>query len=501
MVFSKKSDICIILLLFVAFNLCSQDWIEWQEIFASDGEINDKFGISVSIEVDIAAAGAFFDNDSTGAVYLFQRIGDQWEEQQKLIPSDAEIGDKFGASVCLSGDYLAISAYGVDDIQGAVYIFQNINSVWEEQTKILASDGTFDDVFGQDIYLSNSTLVVGAPGVDVNTGAAYVFQRNGNDWEELLKLIALDREQGDLFGMNVSMDEDYIAIAAPFDDITADCTGSVYIFHFENMSWIEQDKLTHFNQTGTGPFGTSVSISGDYVACGAFLDEGAYILSGSAYIFERNGSDWEDHVKLFAIDPIFFSFFGGNLLLAGDDLYVSASGNEYINGFVYHFKNDGNNWNELTRLCASDSTVNDGFGCSLSNYDNNLLIGAYGVGQFTGSAYLFINEDVGVENNNLNPLSQSIYLSNHPNPFNPSTEISFLISDFIETNSAEIGIYNLKGQKVRGIPINSSTNHPINSVTWNGTDQAGKPVSSGVYYYNLNINGETEAINKCLLLK
>jgi hypothetical protein len=43
MVFSKKSDICIILLLFVAFNLCSQDWIEWQEIFASDGEINDMF--------------------------------------------------------------------------------------------------------------------------------------------------------------------------------------------------------------------------------------------------------------------------------------------------------------------------------------------------------------------------------------------------------------------------------------------------------------------------
>jgi len=86
---------------------------------------------------------------------------------------------------------------------------------------------------------------------------------------------------------------------------------------------------------------------------------------------------------------------------------------------------------------------------------------------------------------------------NYPNPFNPSTTIEFSI----QTDSRiDLSIYNLKGQKIKTLTNNELTkgNH---SIVWNGVDESNNPVSSGIYYYKLNVNGKTEAVKKCLLLK
>ena len=91
-------------------------------------------------------------------------------------------------------------------------------------------------------------------------------------------------------------------------------------------------------------------------------------------------------------------------------------------------------------------------------------------------------------------------LSNYPNPFNPSTTISFSLTTEL-TESTELMIYNLKGQKVKTFRFNASTLQPINTVTWNGTDESSKPVSSGVYFYKLIIDGTPIAEKKCILLK
>ena len=89
-------------------------------------------------------------------------------------------------------------------------------------------------------------------------------------------------------------------------------------------------------------------------------------------------------------------------------------------------------------------------------------------------------------------------IKNYPNPFNPSTTISFSVtqnSDFVN-----LSIYNVKGQKIKSI-IHNELNKGKHSVVWNGDDENEKPVSSGIYLYKLNVNGKTEAIKKCLLLK
>ncbi len=94
-------------------------------------------------------------------------------------------------------------------------------------------------------------------------------------------------------------------------------------------------------------------------------------------------------------------------------------------------------------------------------------------------------------------LNSNKLLSNYPNPFNPSTTISFSLQ---QEELIELEVYNLKGQKVKQL-INSRLSAGLHSVTWNGTDSNDQPISSGIYFYKLIVNGKTQAMNKCLLLK
>lgn len=101
--------------------------------------------------------------------------------------------------------------------------------------------------------------------------------------------------------------------------------------------------------------------------------------------------------------------------------------------------------------------------------------------------------------------SSKVNLSNHPNPFNPTTEISFQLANS-SSMDVKIRIYNVKGQLVKYFP--ASLCHPeldegltTHSVIWNGDDENGKPVSSGVYFYHLNVDGEVLQSKKMLMLK
>jgi len=93
--------------------------------------------------------------------------------------------------------------------------------------------------------------------------------------------------------------------------------------------------------------------------------------------------------------------------------------------------------------------------------------------------------------------SMNIDLSNHPNPFNPSTTIEFSIQ---HNSKVELSIYNIKGQKIKTLAQNEFEKGS-HSITWNGDDEFNNPVGSGIYYYKLNVDGKTEAVKKCLLLK
>ena len=98
-----------------------------------------------------------------------------------------------------------------------------------------------------------------------------------------------------------------------------------------------------------------------------------------------------------------------------------------------------------------------------------------------------------------NELFPTVFLlhQNFPNPFNPSTTISFSIQN---DSQVKLSLFNIKGQKVKTLTYNEFTKGD-HSIIWNADDESGEPVSSGIYFYKLNVNGKTEAVKKCLLLK
>lgn len=119
-----------------------------------------------------------------------------------------------------------------------------------------------------------------------------------------------------------------------------------------------------------------------------------------------------------------------------------------------------------------------------------------------GYPFLLRNDMAGQGNNEI-PQITELNLMNYPNPFNPETSISFNTNDFKNIESAKVEIFNIKGQKINSIKVDLAAykNSDIKTVKWQGNDRNGTPVSSGVYFYKLVINGNNEAVKKCLLLK
>ncbi len=105
------------------------------------------------------------------------------------------------------------------------------------------------------------------------------------------------------------------------------------------------------------------------------------------------------------------------------------------------------------------------------------------------------DDDLVFESSIDDPVCSSVQLlGNYPNPFNPTTTISFIAE---HTESTEIIIYNLKGQRIKQFSIFNNQS----SLLWNGTDENNKPVGSGIYFYKLNIGGKPISSKKMILMK
>jgi len=309
------------------------NWIEEAKLRASDGAADDQFGVSVSLSGNYALVGAHLDDDrgsNSGSAYVFHFDGSGWVEETKLTASDGAMDDLFGWSVSLSRDYALIGANGDDDNgtnSGSAYIFHFDGSNWAEEAKLTASDGAMDDAFGWSVALSGDYALIGANGDDdngTNSGSAYIFHFDGSNWVEETKIRASDAAAGDNFGNSVSLSGEHALIGAPYDDDNQDESGSAYIFHFDGSNWVEEAKLIASGGLQSAYFGWSVSLSGDYALIGAFYDRHSGVKSGSAYIFHFGGSNWVQEAKLAASDGWWSDYFGYSVSLSGDYALIGS---------------------------------------------------------------------------------------------------------------------------------------------------------------------------------
>jgi len=109
---------------------------------------------------------------------------------------------------------------------------------------------------------------------------------------------------------------------------------------------------------------------------------------------------------------------------------------------------------------------------------------------------LFFETETSIGNQELTPLSTPNLRGNYPNPFNPSTTITF---DMVRESPVSIDVYNIKGQKVKTI-ADEMYGIGTHKVVWNGEDFSGKPVASGVYFYRMTTS-EYSQTRKMVLMK
>jgi hypothetical protein len=201
-------------------------WTFESQLDAADGQPLDEYGASVCLRGDSALVGAYGDDLTTadeGSVYVFERSGAQWNFRTKLTALDASQSDGFGISLDIEGDVLAVGAWMAGDSPanqpGAVYLFQRQSGAWIQSLKLQPSNLTAFARFGASVELSAGRLVVGAPGAGNygGSGAAYFYQYLGGAWLLRQRLWPQGAVGSANFGARVALDGELLAVSAPLD--------------------------------------------------------------------------------------------------------------------------------------------------------------------------------------------------------------------------------------------------------------------------------------------
>jgi hypothetical protein len=202
-----------------------------------------NFGDSVAMISGKAVIGSSGDNTSqtaAGAVYVLTESGGLYGVQQKLTITNGSNGDRFGSSVAIEGSTLVGGAReyspAVGQIAyGAAYVYEFNGASWTSQGRLTASDGAAFDRFGWSVAVSNNTIAVGAREDDTaaggDAGSAYVYTRNGTAWTEEQKLAPTDPFNGDRFGSGVALSFGSLVVGAAEKQLTSpNGQGAAYYF-------------------------------------------------------------------------------------------------------------------------------------------------------------------------------------------------------------------------------------------------------------------------------
>jgi hypothetical protein len=367
---------------------------EEAELTATFPEAFDYFGNSVSIAGDTAVVGCHFDSNvggtGAGSAFVFVRSGTTWSQEAKLTAADGAANDSFGFSVAISGDTIVIGS-PVDDNQGGIdagsaYVFVRGGRNWIQQAKLTASDGASSDFFGSSVSISGEAVLVGAYFDDhaggTDAGSAYAFARSGTAWSEEAKLTAGDAAAGDWLGFSVSISGETALVGAHLDDHAGGTdSGSAYVFVRTGTTWNEEAKLTASDAAPVDAFGFSVSISCETSVVGAIWDDHAGTLgAGSAYVFVRKAGSWSEQARLSASDAADLDQFGTSVSVAGETAVVGATRDDHAGGIdagsAYVFARAGTSWSEELKLTVTDDDEGEHFGVSVLLSGDTVVVGA-----------------------------------------------------------------------------------------------------------------------------
>jgi hypothetical protein len=279
-------------------------WGYFKTLTAEDGAATDQLGFSLALDGDTLVAGALFKDLLAGAVYVFQRGQggtDNWGQVRRLVAGDRAIFDFFGKAVAVSGNIVAVGAFGDDEggeSSGSVYLFdrdQGGANLWGQVKKLTAPDAGQDDLFGHAVGVWGDWVAVGAPKDDdrgADAGAVYLFKRNQggqNLWGLVTKITVADGAPGDFFGTSLGINEQFLLVGAHLKNLAGEASGAAYLFRRDEGgtdNWGLSGRFQSGDPAAQDQFGISVALSGDTLLVGAAMKNIGAREAGAAYIFQ-----------------------------------------------------------------------------------------------------------------------------------------------------------------------------------------------------------------------
>lgn len=371
-----------------------------EKLLAFDGHELHSFGSAVGVDGDWIIVGAIHDFDlgtASGAAYAYQRRGAGWQFVHKFSGHDTSQSDTFGGTIALEQSTCVIGATsefpnGIA-AAGAVYVFERVGTQWIETQKLVATPAIANATFGWSMALDGNRLLVGARGENSpssNAGAVYVFERVGGVWSQTARLVASDPAPFDFFGQSLAVHGDTAMVGSTSDGPAGGSQGAVYVFEFDGVQWNEIAKLRASDPNASSSFSSGIALGFSIALVGSVThDHAGSGSSGAAYVFHRAGGVWqqvEERLQHASGPSLRFggvSEFSGNFTVIGaskDPNHIQGRGAAYV------FRREPTGWVEIARVDAFDGANGDSFGNRLSLDGTTVVAGVPSRDDFCGNA-------------------------------------------------------------------------------------------------------------------
>jgi hypothetical protein len=305
-------------------------------------------------------------------------------QETRLVAGDGTANASFGWAVDLDGGTLIVSApFDVDaeDGPGAVYVYRQDEGAWVEQQKLVPSGARDYALFGYDLAIDGDWIAVGA----ADDFSTFLFRWNGTEWVQHQRIPA--PEYAWYFATAIALDGDTLVVGAPRAQRDGlDYSGRAYVYRYDGSTFTLEQVLDISPPFLNAEAGTDVAVRGDEAFVGAPGVDGGH---GAIYVFHRTDSVWSESHRLSPSDQDRVVF-GSVLSVRGDLLAASARTLDPGFASIWVYRRTGGDWMEEQKLNISENA--EGFGFSIAVGGGTILIGAPyddAAGEASGSAFFF----------------------------------------------------------------------------------------------------------------
>jgi len=337
-----------------------------------------------------------------GAVHVYEMVDGQLEFYQTLMPDVLTFLDMFGISLDADGDRLVVGSYYTDwpttTGSGGGYIFEFDGDSWNQVAELVPPPEFRGDGGGTGVSIQGEVALVN-PGF-ASWQDVYLYREGAEGWE-LNQVIEppIPLTSDDKFGHSAVVGGEWLAVSAYQDDARVSRGGSVFIFRRD------ADGLYQFTQRilpvepfeDTREFGFAVTIDGDTLAISAGRAERDVEDQGAIFMYELEGDEWVFKQEVTHADPVKRDKLGRGMGLHGDTLlaHIDRTLGGASEGLLRFQRGADGLWREVGPLIPTPVQYAGGYGFAIAMNGPYALVGAKderavpGVQEFPGAAYLF----------------------------------------------------------------------------------------------------------------